>query len=174
MFFNSWNDLLRIFIVGVPAYLILLVLLRISGKRTLSKMNAFDAVITVAMGSTLATIFLSGDVAFAEGVAALGLLVFLQFMITWTSVRSPVVRRISKADPTLLYYGDEYIEHTLRKERVDRKEVLAALREQGYADLSAVRAVVLETDGSISAVGTDVAPGTESAFEDVELWPEEA
>lgn len=169
MYFHSWTDLLRIVLVGVPAYLILLVLLRVSGKRTLSKMNAFDAVITVAMGSTLATIFLSREVSLAEGLAALALLVFLQFAITWTAVRVPAVRRLSKAEPTLLYYGDAYVEHALRKERVDKKEVLAALREQGHGGLSEVRAVVLETDGSISAVVTGIEPGSESALDDVEV-----
>ncbi|RPI86275.1 MAG: DUF421 domain-containing protein [Chloroflexi bacterium] len=67
MFFNSWSDLIRIIIIGVLAYIGLVVLLLVSGKRTLSKMNSFDFVITVALGSTLATVLLSKDVALAEG-----------------------------------------------------------------------------------------------------------
>jgi uncharacterized membrane protein YcaP (DUF421 family) len=102
MFFSSWTDLVRVFLVGAPAYVALLLLLRISGKRTLSKLNAFDLVITVAMGSTLATILLSGDVSLAEGVAALALLVLLQFVITWTSVRWTPARRLVKSDPSLV------------------------------------------------------------------------
>ena len=74
MFFTHWFDLARVLIVGVSAYAALVFLLRISGKRTLSKMNAFDLVVTVALGSTLATILLSKDVALAEGLLALALL----------------------------------------------------------------------------------------------------
>lgn len=74
-------------IVGVPAYVALVFILRLSGKRSLSQMNAFDLFVTVSLGSTLATVLLSKSVALAEGIAALALLLFLQFSITWLSVR---------------------------------------------------------------------------------------
>lgn len=66
MFFDTWAGLGRTLMVGVLAYAALVSLLRISGKRTLSKMNTFDLVVTVALGSTLATVLLSKDVALAE------------------------------------------------------------------------------------------------------------
>ena len=170
MFFHSWTDLLRVFAVGAPAYLTLVLILRISGKRTLSKLNAFDLVITIAMGSTLATILLSADVSLAEGVAALALLVLLQFLITWTSVRSSRLRRFVKSEPTLLFYRSQYLEETMRHERITRAEVLAAVRAQGFADLASVGAVVLETDGSLSGVGLE-ASGNSSLLEGVEGRP---
>jgi uncharacterized membrane protein YcaP (DUF421 family) len=70
MIFDGWGSIARTAIVGVLAYAALVVLLRISGKRTLAKMNAFDLVVTVALGSTLATILLSKEVSLASGVAA--------------------------------------------------------------------------------------------------------
>jgi uncharacterized membrane protein YcaP (DUF421 family) len=69
--FDTWAGLAQVAVVGVLAYAGLLLLLRISGKRTLAKMNAFDLVVSVALGSTLATTLLSRDVAVAEGVLAL-------------------------------------------------------------------------------------------------------
>src|SRR5690606_23219959 len=78
VFFDSWSGLVRVLVVGTLAYAGLVLLLRITGKRTLSKMNAFDLVVTVALGSTLATVLLSKDVALAEGLLALALLSFLQ------------------------------------------------------------------------------------------------
>lgn len=152
MFFDSWTPVLRVFAVGAPAYAALVFLLRISGKRTLSKLNAFDLVITVAMGSTLANILLSREVALAEGVAALALLVALQFVITWTSVRSSRAQDLVKARPALLVYRGRFLDHSLVDERVTREEVLAVARQQGHSDLSSVGAVVLETDGSMSVV----------------------
>ena len=59
MFFDTWYQVVRILIVGTLGYIGLLVLHRISGKRTLSKLNAFDFIVTVAFGSTLATLLLS-------------------------------------------------------------------------------------------------------------------
>jgi uncharacterized membrane protein YcaP (DUF421 family) len=70
MFFDSWTGLGRVLVVGTLAYFALVLTLRVSGKRTLSKLNAFDLVVTVALGSTLATVLLSKDVALAEGLLA--------------------------------------------------------------------------------------------------------
>jgi len=66
MLFNGWESWGRMLVVGALAYAGLIVLLRLSGKRTLAKMNAFDLVVTVALGSTLATVMTSKDVALAE------------------------------------------------------------------------------------------------------------
>lgn len=152
MFFDSWLGIGRTLLVGTLAYLALVVILRISGKRTLSKMNAFDFVVTVALGSTLATILLSKDVALAEGIAALALLVGLQFVITWLSVRSPAVSHLIKADPALLFYQGRFLDGQLRRTRVVEAEIRAAVREQGHPSLDQVEAVVLETDGSFSVI----------------------
>ena len=62
MFFASWTGLLRVLMVGTLAYAAFVFLLRILGKRMLSKMNAFDLVVTVALGSTLATVLSSKSV----------------------------------------------------------------------------------------------------------------
>ena len=67
-------------------------------------MNAFDLVVTVALGSTLATVLRTKSVALAEGLTAFVLLIFLQFVLTWLSVRSRAVSRLVKSEPTLLVY----------------------------------------------------------------------
>ena len=125
-FFEDWSGVGRVIIVGILAYVTLVLALRISGKRTLSKMNAFDLVVTVALGSTLATIILSKDVALAEGVAALGLLIGLQYAVTWSSIRFPVVSHLVKSDPTLLFYRGRFLPDQLRRSRVVQDEILAA------------------------------------------------
>lgn len=170
MFFDSWSALFRVIAVGVPAYLALVVVLRISGKRTLSKMNAFDFIVTVAMGSTLATIFLSAEVSLSEGLLALLLLVLLQFAITWTAQRSTGFRDAIKSEPTLLYFRGSFLEDALRRERVTKGEVLSAARASGAARLSEMEAVVLETDGTITAVRKD-ASGPDSTLRGVRGAP---
>ena len=153
MFFDDLTGLLRVPIVGALAYLALLATLRVSGKRTLSQMNAFDLVVTVALGSTLATVLLSNDVALAEGVVALLLLIGLQYVIAWFSVRSQLVAGFVKAEPTLMLYRGEIIEEAMRRERVTLSEVQAAVRGQGLASPQDVFAVVLETNGNLSVIG---------------------
>ena len=102
MWFDSWADILRVLIVGAVSYATLVGVLRLSGKRTLGQLNAFDFIVTVALGSTLATILLSSDVAYAEGLAALALLAGLQFVVAWISARWPGVRGVVTAEPVAL------------------------------------------------------------------------
>lgn len=151
-FFNGWSGPLRVVLVGVLAYVALIAVLRISGKRTLSKMNAFDFVVTVALGSTLATIILSKDVALVEGVLALALLIGLQYAITWLSVRSSTVSNLVKSEPSLLLYNGRLLPDALRRERVTEDEVRAAARASGQPVLDDLLAVVLETDGTFTVV----------------------
>jgi uncharacterized membrane protein YcaP (DUF421 family) len=152
LFFDDASALLRTLVIGVLAYSILVVFLRVSGKRTLSKMNAFDFVVTVALGSTLAAILLNKDVALAEGALALALLVALQYAITWSSVRTRWVRRLLTGQPSLLLHDGKLLPAALRRARVTEAEIRAAVRASGLSSLREVRAVVLETDGSFSVL----------------------
>lgn len=165
-FFSGWSGPLRSLVVGICAYALLLVWLRVSGKRTMSKWNAFDLIVTVALGSTLATILLSKTTPLADGAVALGTLVALQFVLTWLSVRWAAVRRVIKSEPTALLAGGEVRHDVLREQRVTLSELRAAVRGQGIASLEDVAYVVLETDGQISVIRS--ADGSCSALEGVE------
>ncbi len=162
MFFNGWENLLRTLVVGVLAYIALIALLRFSGKRTLSKMNAFDLVVTVALGSTFATVLLTSEVSLAEGALAFALLIFLQFAVTWSSVRVRWVRQLVTGEPLMLLYRGEFLQTALRQSRVTEDEVLAAVRSAGLSSLNEAEAVVLETDGSFSVVRPGNAKGRPS------------
>jgi uncharacterized membrane protein YcaP (DUF421 family) len=152
MLFDSWQGLGRVLFVGVLAYIGLVLFLRASGSRTLSKLNAFDLVVTVALGSTLATIILSKDVALAEGLLAFAVLIALQYTVTWGSVRSSTFSRTVKSEPVLLVLRGEFLTGAMRRARVTEPEVYAVLRSQGVRDLEDVDAVVLESDGSLSVL----------------------
>lgn len=170
MFFNGWAGLGRTLVIGVLAYASLVLLLRISGKRTLSKMNAFDLVVTVALGSTLATVLLSKDIALAEGVLAFVVLVGLQYVLAWLGSRSAKVQALIKSEPSLLVYQGRFLEKALLRERVAKVEALAAIRSQGIADLREVEAVVLETDGTFSVVRRHQ-DGRADTLENVDHYP---
>lgn len=152
VFFDGWIGILRTAVSGLLAYAGVVILLRVSGKRTLSKMNMFDFIVTVAMGSVLATITLSQDVALAEGLAAIATLIGGQFVVTWLSVRSARFQKLVKASPALLFHSGEWLRDSMRRERVTEAEMLAAVRRSGFEDLSDRIAIVLETDGSLTVI----------------------
>lgn len=166
MWFESWSVILRTLLVGAAAYAVLVVVLRVTGKRTLSKLNAFDLVVTVALGSTLATILLSADVSWAEGVTALALLAVLQLVVTWTSTRAPRSRTVITARPTLLLRDGRPVERALREQRVTLGELRQAVRATGNGDLADIGAVVLESDGSLSVIPAEKL-GARTALEGV-------
>lgn len=153
--------------MALTIYPALIFILRISGKRTLSKMNMFDLVVTVALGSTVATILLTPALSFWEGITALFSLIFLQYAVAWLQVRFNKFTAIVKGEPQLLFFNGVYLESALKAERVKADEVRQAVRTSGSASMEDVEAVVLETDGSISVIKKNDQKGKKTALEDV-------
>lgn len=151
-YFQNWSGVLRVLLVGIPMYFILIFMLRISGKRTLSKMNQFDFVITIAFGSTIAAILLDTTVSLAEGITALGLLILLQFIITWTSVRYSKIDNLVKSEPKLLFYQGKFLKGAMKSERVTESEIYSTMRNRSINSIKEVDTVILETNGSLSIV----------------------
>jgi uncharacterized membrane protein YcaP (DUF421 family) len=150
MFFQNPHGIVRTLIVGTLAYLALVLFLRISGKRTLAKLNAFDLVVTVALGSTLSAILLQESIALAEGLTALALLIGAQFIVTFLSVRSAGFAHLVRSEPSLLARHGAYCHDTMRQQRITRDEALSAIRASGGDDVDDVESVILESDGTIS------------------------
>lgn len=153
--FDGWQPVIRILLVGPLAFVALVTLLRVSGKRTLSKMNAFDFVVTIAIGSLFATVIIDSEVSLMAGVTGFLVLILVQFAITWLSTRYDRFERFVKAEATLLYHRGEMIRGALRRMRVTEREVEAMVRRAGIPNMDAVSAVILEADGSISVMGAD-------------------
>ena len=155
MFFDGWPALGRVVIVGALAYVGLVAFLRISGKRTLAKLNAFDLVVTVALGSTLSTLVTSSSVSLARGLTAFALLIGLQYVVAWSSIRSRAVARFARSEPTLLMRDGEVLHGALRRERVTQSELSTVIRQSPQSKPENVSAVILESDGSFSVIGRD-------------------
>lgn len=152
MLFQGWPGIARTLLVGTLAYVTLVLFLRISGKRTLSKLNAFDLVVTVALGSTLSAILLQESIALAEGATALGLLILLQYLVTFASVRSNRVAKLIRSEPTLLVRSGSFCHDAMMRQRITEDEIMSAVRSNGSQGLDEVDAVVLESDGTLSII----------------------
>lgn len=139
--------------LSVLAYVALTALIRTFGKRTISRMNPGDFVVTVAIGSVVATLILFEEVPVANAAAALASLVGMQFLVEWATARSTRLRAIVDGTPTLLVHNGVMLTHNLRRENVDEEDILKAVREHGSVNLADVKAVVLEIDGTFSVIG---------------------
>ena len=158
MLFDNPFGLVRVVIISVLAYALLVFVLRMAGKRALSKLNAFDLVVTVALGSTLATVLLTQDVAFAEGALAFAMLAGLQWLVSRLSVASSTFSGLVRSQPRLLLRDGAYLERAMAAERVTKTEIDAAIRSAGFGRRAQVAGVVLETDGSMSVIGGSDGP----------------
>lgn len=150
--FENLSGLARVAMVSILAYAALILVLRLAGKRSLAKLNAFDFVVTVALGSTLATVLLTKDVALSEGLLAFAMLAGLQWTVSRLSVAWPMFRRAVRNEPTLLCEDGQFRTQAMKAERVTKSEMEAAIRNAGIGRLEDVGVVVLETDGSMSVI----------------------
>ena len=169
MWFDSWSAVARILLVGAASYAALVVLLRLAGKRILAKLNAFDLVATVALGSVLATAVLSKDVRYVDALTGLVVVVGAQWLVTKVTTWLPGGRWFVNAEPTLVVRHGVLLMDAMSKVRLTRGEVLQAVRSSGHGGLDAVAAVVLEPDGTLSVIPGSAA-GDERALEEVPRW----
>lgn len=142
-------------------------MIRIAGKRTLSQMREFDFIVSVALGSTLATVLLSNDVSLADGVVAIGILISLQYLLAYLSVRSTKFSKLISAEPTLVFYKGNFLHTALKKERITENEIRSILRSNGINSFEHVEAVVMETNGEFSVVEQGGLPQRDSSLANV-------
>jgi len=162
--FNSWERLWSVGQGTVFFFVFIVVLIRISGKRTTSQMNNFDWIVLVAIGSLASSGILLENVSIADAGFAIVLLAFLQWLTTWLVIRSDRFANLIKPSPRMLTHKGKLLEGPMRKERISRHEIEAVLRGQGFTALSDANWVILESDGSMTVI-----PKQDADLSDVDL-----
>ncbi|PHN02665.1 DUF421 domain-containing protein [Flavilitoribacter nigricans] len=150
--FSSLDTLGTTALKALLIYLIIIIYTRISGLRTFGKLSSFDFAITIAIGSILASVILSGNVSLMQGMVALGVLITLQHIIS-------IIRRWWKPfdhlvsnTPLLLMLDGRMLEENMQKVSLSESTLISKLREANVLNLSEVRAVIIETTGDISVL----------------------
>ncbi len=133
-------------------YLVVLVGLRLSGKREIGQMTVFDLVVLLLLANAVQNAMVGPDTSLYGGVVAAAVLLGLNTLVARLRMRSPRLRRLVEGSPTLLVLHGEPLADHLRREGIDEETLQAALREHGIESLVDVDMVVLEIDGSISVV----------------------
>lgn len=151
----SESGLLSILLTALGIYVALVILTRISGKRSFSKMSSFDFSMTVAIGSVMATVIISKAVSLQHGITGLICIYAIQMLVAFGR-RNNSIRNIIDNKPTLLMKDQEIFEDNLKKCNVTISDLKAKLREANVIQLSEVKAVVFESTGDISVLhGSD-------------------
>src|SRR5690606_16347197 len=114
-----------------------------SGKRTLAKLNAFDFVVTVTLGSTLSSMILA-KTTLTEGTVALLVIIALQFLLAWSAKKSRKMEWLINSEPTLLFYEGKFLKDAMDKVVVTKEEIYAEIRKFRIERIEDVKAVVME------------------------------
>lgn len=151
-FYRGIEPIIRILVVGTLTYIILLLLLRISGQRTLAQMKGFDFIVTIAIGSTFGRLLTATGVSLAESATALFLLIGLQYLVAWLTTKSSAFTKFATNEPVLLYFQGQFLRDRMKAQRVTQKELMGVVRQQGIGSLNKVEAIVMEASGKFAVV----------------------
>jgi len=166
LFFKDWPSLLHVGICTIVAFLVLFLFIRISGKRTLAKLNAFDFVVTVALGSTLAYMMLA-MVPLVEGALVLALIIMMQYIFAWLAKSSHKMEVLINSTPLLVFYNGKFLEYGMKQGSITEEEIYAAIRGEGIDYIEDVKAVVMELNGEMTVVRKSSGSGL-SSLDDVD------
>jgi uncharacterized membrane protein YcaP (DUF421 family) len=165
---------LRVLVYGIATYLAVYFVIRMMGKRTLSNMNVFDLLATVAIGSTIATFVIDDGIGMTGGMIALALPLALQWTVAYVSSRSQRAERFVKQHPAMVLWNGEFQRGMMHHEMITEDDVREAIRKAGLASIAKAKAVVLEVDGHLSVIREGEHEGDEatSAFRHVRRAPD--
>lgn len=152
MFYNGFEPIYTSIIMSVILYFSIVVLLRLSGKRTLSDLNAFDLLVTITMGSIAATTILSKDTSYVNGIASILTLIILQYVIAKSAVFSRAFSKLIRSKSTLVFYKGEYLEENMKKMRITKNDILQQARQHQGITSNQISSVILESNGKLSVI----------------------
>lgn len=115
-------------------------------------MNAFDFVVTIALGSCLASIALNKNITLIDGSLAISLFIIMQFIFTYLSVHIKGFRTLVTSKPAIVFYKGKFLEEEMKKQRLTQEEVYNECRLKGYTNIDEVYLVILESTGDISVL----------------------
>ena len=162
-FWSGWARMLEIAGNAFLFYVLIIVMVRLVGKRTTSELNNFDWIINVAVGSLAASGILLRNVATLDAVTAIIVLAACQYLTTKMVQKSGTAADVVKAEPTLLTHKGDYLRDAMERTRISEEEIKTGITANADANW-----VVLETNGELSVIPRqDVRWGDAEALSDV-------
>jgi uncharacterized membrane protein YcaP (DUF421 family) len=143
-----WELILR----GILTYFLLLLLLRVTGKRQIGQLAPFDLVLLLVLSNAVQNAMNGGDNSYTAGVVSAVTLVALNYLIGVATWRWKWIERMIEGKPTLLIHNGRVDEHALNKEQLTHHELMSALRRAGCMDIAQVHVAILENDGQITVL----------------------
>jgi uncharacterized membrane protein YcaP (DUF421 family) len=155
---TSWHTVLEIVLRTSAVYVLVLVGIRLTGKREVGQMTPFDLTLLLLLSNSVQNAMTGPDTSLIGGAAAALVLLTLNFFLAEVSGLNRRFRKMIQGSPTLLIHNGECITSHMAKEHISMDELNRALREHGVACIGDAALAVLEVDGSISVLKYDDVP----------------
>lgn len=136
---------------GVLVYVVMLVVIRVLGKRTIGNFTAFDLLVALMLGEVVDEI-IYGDVSLAQGLTAIVVIAAAKYATAWLTFGSQRLSLVLEGQPTEIVRHGELQRDGMRAEMLNELEAMAALRLQGISDMREVKTAVMECDGEVSVI----------------------
>src|SRR5947209_12018718 len=149
---TNWHTVLEIIGRTSAVYVLVLIGIRITGKREVGQMTPFDLTLLLLLSNSVQNAMTGPDTSLIGGVAAACTLLLLNYLVADVSGANRRFRRFIQGQPSLLVHDGQVIESHMAREHVSMDELQAALREHGISSYHDVALAVLEVDGSISCL----------------------
>jgi uncharacterized membrane protein YcaP (DUF421 family) len=137
---------------GVVVYAVLLVLLRVSGKRQVGQLAPFDLVLLLVLSNAVQNSMNAGDNSLVGGIVSAVTLIALNYGLGYLTFRSKKLEAVVEGRPQLVIHDGKVFEDVMARAQLTHHELNAALRQEGCASADEVQAAVLENNGAITVV----------------------
>ena len=152
LFFDNIDKLGRIVVTAVMVYVLIVIITKVSGKRSTSQLNNFDWIVTVMIGSLGASTILLKDIPFIEGASSIVALYVMQFLVTKYASISPEFSSFILSEPRIVFYQGQFLPDAMRDERLTRQEIECAMRSEGVNSFDDIEAIVFESDAKLTII----------------------
>lgn len=150
-FGSTWETVAYVVVSTAAIYCSSLFAIRVAGRRTVAQLSSFDIVVTIALGSLIASTAVSRDPSYAQGMTAVVTLLLLQVLAAAARQRWAAARRLLDFAPYVVVRdGDLHLPTTPFGPQMTRDELLSKLRERDVFQLEGLRVVVIEPTGGLS------------------------
>ena len=136
----------------ILVFAVLLVLMRVIGRRELSSLQPFDLILLIVLGDAVQQGLTQDDYSLTGAFLVIFTFAVLQVLVSFLGYKFPRARPVLEGEPLIVVHDGELVEHNLKRERLTPEEVAESARQNGIAHLSEVRWAVLETTGAISFI----------------------
>ncbi len=137
---------------SIVLYIVMLVMVRVLGKRAIGNFTAFDLLVALMVSDMIGDIVFGG-VTFAQGMAGILPIAAMEYVASWLSIKKPSFDRIIEGEPTIVMREGELDRRGMNAERMTEYDIDAALRHHGIDDRRQVRLATVESDGHVSVLG---------------------